>query len=331
MDSKAENLENKWENAPVMLWQTKLRGAILPYLPPPVVQAIHRVDPKLEDFIGPEGSITILSSLFLGWFVMILVRFFSSRVFGSGRALADDDEDVILSSKTTAAVSPDKYDASVLLVGPPGGGKTRLFYRLCYGRQHSNVPTLMSLKANVGISQVDTDNNTTIRYMDWPGCASLTDEALKSVLVPSTRFVLVLDATQPVTPTADILNQLLMVTHQHFLKTKKRAKIFIACHKTDLPKAKNWRRIKIQMRTELERLLTVQAAASAAGSSTEYRYSATTNEPLWWPAGDALDLQELDGAELYFASTSSESRLPPELPAFCHTGVLPDDTGANTS
>ena len=314
-----------------VLWQTKFREGITPYLPPPVIKAIQQADPELEPYVGPEGSITIASTLLLAWFVLVTIRLISSRIFGTGRALADDDEDTILSSKTVAALSSAaKYDATVLLVGPSLAGKTRLFYRLCYGEAYSNMPTLMSLKANVGISTPfdvkDSDGDksitetTTIRYMDWPGYAPLTDPAVKSVLAAvTTRMVLVLDATQPVAPAADILHHLILTAYQQQqqqqqskTKTAKATttKILIACHKSDFPKAKNWRRIKIQMRTELERLLTVHASKGH-------------DEALWWPAGEPLDLEEIPVVQLAFLSTSCEGRLSPELLDFCHTGVLP--------
>lgn len=305
------------------IWQTKVREGITPFLPPPVIKAFRRADTELEPYVGPEGSVTVLSTLLVAWLVLATMRLVSSRVFGTGRALADEEEDTILSSKTAAASAAANYDATVLLVGPSLSGKTRLFYRLCYGKTYSNMPTLMSLKANVAIStpsvveETGNHNSTeSIRYMDWPGYAPLTDPALKSVLVPTTRIVLVLDATQPVASAADILYQLLL-TAFHLRKSKAKGeattKILIACHKSDFPKAKNWRRIKIQMRTELERLLTVRASKGQ-------------EEDLWWPAGEPLDLGEIPGVQLAFLSTSCEGRLTADLLGFCHTGVLPSES-----
>ena len=302
--SEADNAVVVAKEPPILLWQSTVRESISPYLPPPVISAMQRADIELEEYVGPEGSVTILSSLLLGWLVLAVVRLLSLRLFGSGRALAD--EETILEKKSATS---ETYDATVVFVGPPGGGKTRLFYRLCHGE--AQVPTLCSLRANVGISTTTSDNNgQKIRYMDWPGYASLHDEALESVFAaPNTRVVLVLDATQPVAAAADTLHHLFSLQQQS--KSSKMMHIFVACHKTDLPKAKNWRRIKIQLRTELERLLTV---------------SAKTNQESWWSPGKPLELDGIDGVKLYFFSTSAEGgRLSPELTAFCQMGEVPEE------
>jgi signal recognition particle receptor subunit beta len=302
--------------------QTRVRQAVTPYLPPPVIRGVQEIDAKLLDTVGPEASVTILLTLLVGWLTLSILRFLSSRVGRGkgGRAIADEDEDHVLSGSSLKKVVD--YDATVLLCGPTKAGKTRLYYQLCY--RAKNMPTVMSIKANVGLSKPAAAAATTddakesaspkepvIRYMDWPGHASLDDPALKQVLQSQPRIVLVLDATQPAAPAADTLDQLLTVyaSNDNKKKSTQTIPIFVACHKKDFPKAKNWRRCKIQIRTELERLLSVRQGSE---------------DPSWWPTGEALDLEKLPGGvRLHFASTTCEGTGCPELERFCRTGELP--------
>jgi signal recognition particle receptor subunit beta len=307
----------------VPMLQTRLRQTVTPYLPPPVIRGIQEIDAKLLQTVGPEASVTILSTLLISWLTFTILRFLSSRVGRGkgGRAIADEDEDHVLSGSSLKKLVD--YDATVLLCGPTKAGKTRLYYQLCY--RAKNMATVMSIKANVGLSKPaavattdDTKESTSsqkkepvIRYMDWPGHASLDDPAIKEVLKSQPRIVLVLDATQPAASAADTLDQLLLLYTSTAYKKKstKTVPIFVACNKKDFPKAKNWRRCKIQIRTELERLLSVRQGS---------------DDPSWWPTGEALDLEKLPGGvRLHFASTTCEGTGSPELEHFCRTGELP--------
>jgi signal recognition particle receptor subunit beta len=297
-ESKAE--EGPQTPSETTLWQTAMRESITPFLPPPIVRSIQRFDPVLEPYVGSEATVTVTGTLLATW----LVLWISTRIFRrSGRAITEDDTDRVFS----AGAGGDEFDATVVLTGPRNAGKTRLFYQLCYAE--NNLPTLMSLKANVGIASctsATTDaNQTTIRYMDWPGHASVSDPALVSVLKSKkdVRIVFVLDATQPVSQAADTLYQWLNLLHAK----KKKTTIFVACHKKDFPKAKNDRRIKIQLRTELERLLTTKAAAG---------------ETAAWVSSQPLELDELSFVTLHFCATTCEGRGNAELVKFCRTGVV---------
>jgi signal recognition particle receptor subunit beta len=310
------------DEVPEML-QARVRQTLTPYLPPPVVEGIKQIDAQLQGIVGPEASVTVVSTLMVGWLILLLVRLVSTRVGGSGRAIAGEDEDHVLSGSSLQKTVG--HNATVLLCGPSLTGKTRLFYQLCHGLP--NMPTVMSIKANVGVSSdsnEDENHARSIRYMDWPGHASLEDPVLKPVLQEKPRIVLVLDSTQPVAAAADALYQLL-VTYNRMSHKKKATPgsipVFVACHKKDILKAKNWRRCKIQIRTELERLLSVRR------EKTETDVSGAAD--VWWPAGEPLDLEKLPaGVQLHFASTTCEGKGSPELKQFCQTGVLPTEEGA---
>ena len=121
-----------------------------------------------------------------------------------------------------------------------------------------------------------------IRWIDYPGHASLYDTSLLQILTPTTtktphqkrkstlspppplRIVLMVDATQPVTTAAELLFQLFTILYEARgiydptltnPSIPSKPCIFVACHKKDIHKAKNEKRIKIQIRTELERLI----------------------------------------------------------------------------
>jgi signal recognition particle receptor subunit beta len=261
----------------VPLLRTSIRERVVPYLPPPVVRGWRQVDPVLEPFLGPEPTVTLVGSLLLGLLVWQVLKVLSS--LSSGRAIVDDDDDQVISSCHKKEVFTD----TILLCGPPGAGKTRLLYYLCFGQ--SNAPTVTSLLANVEVSP------NKIRFMDYPGHASLQSVPFLDIINIARGIVLVLDTTQPVAPVADVLYQLLVHAH----KKKACLQIFVACHKADAPNAKNWRRIKIQLRTEMERLLKVRSVEEDSLND------------LWWTPGKPLDLDVIPQAKLQFCSTSCET------------------------
>ena len=284
------------------MWRTKAREAITPYLPPPAIQAMSQLDAQLEPTVGPEATVTLGATLLTMWLTLSFVRMITRRLGGRGRAIAGEDDDHVLSA---SAMKGEQFDKTVLFCGPQGGGKTRLFYYFCTGDK--NLPTLTSLKANVGIPKLDTEpggGTEIVRYLDWPGHATLNDKALDTVWsapLPDVRVVLVLDATQKVSAAAATLYEI----WQEAAKTKRRRQVLIACHKKDFPKAKNWKRIKIQLRTELERLV-------------------TTKKPEWWSASREVELDSLPELELYFCSTTCEGNGLVPLEVYCRQGKLPE-------
>lgn len=268
------------EAVPFVGWKTNVRETVTPYLPPPVVKGWRQVDPLLKLYIGEEPIVTLAGSFLLAILVWQIVKAFSSLT--SGRAIVDDDDDQVIASSSH---KKEDYGETILLCGPPGAGKTRLLYQLL---KTPNVSTVTSLRANVEISQK-------IRFMDYPGHASLRSAQFLQFLKESNGVVLVLDTTQPVASVADVLYQLL--EHAHNNKSMK-LQVFVACHKSDKPNAKNWRRIKIQLRTELERLLKVRSAEMDSSV-----------ENLWWTPGKPLDLDAIPHVTLQFCSTSCENQV----------------------
>jgi signal recognition particle receptor subunit beta len=272
-------------------WQSTLRESVSSFLPPPITRSIHLLDPMLEPYVGPEATTTIVVTALLGWILIFLV----SLCRRTGKAVVDEEERLLESKLAQDATT------TVLLVGSRKAGKTRLFCQLAYGISHQE--TVMSLKPNVA-----TVND--IKYIDWPGhCLDFSTDIRHR---RNLRVILMVDATQPARIAADKLFVLLndVLWHQH-KKYKTKTLVFVACHKKDLPKAKNEKRIKIQLRTELERL--VQARSG-------------DNKVEWWPTDDRLELDQIGICSFYFGPTTCESSGAPELSKFCKSGVFPKDS-----
>lgn len=248
-------------------YQTTVRRRITPYLPPPVVVAMNRLDQQLEPYVGPEGCISIFGSLLLAWLFIRVIRLLTTVVGvtggGGGRAIQEEihDHDILPPDATNR-----RFDKTILLCGPSLAGKTSIFYGLIFGnsvksKENSNtikglsVKTVRSIKSNTGF--LEMPNGSTWRILDTPGHwgPQKLVQAIPAGQVD--RTVLVVDSTQPIASAADYLYAHIMATSTT-ADTKrgvdKGRDLLIVCHKTDHPKAKNSRRIKLQLRSELERL-----------------------------------------------------------------------------
>ncbi|OEU19691.1 hypothetical protein FRACYDRAFT_167725, partial [Fragilariopsis cylindrus CCMP1102] len=241
------------------LLQTTLRESIAPYLPPPVLKAIKEIDPQLEPYVGPEGCITVVGSLLLSYALYQLVRniFGSSLSSSSSSSLGDGGKNKAIHEdyrdQDILPVSNEKsrpFDGTIVLCGPSLTGKTSLFYQLIQQEQEQQQKwkTVRSIKSNTGFLE---HNRKVLRVLDTPGHWG-PEKLIRAVpLRDIDRLLVVVDSTQPVAPAADYLYAILK---QQKSKSKNKASVLISCHKSDHPKAKNARRIKLQLRSELIRL-----------------------------------------------------------------------------
>lgn len=263
---------------------TRLRLQIAPYLPPPVVVAMKKLDPQLEPLFGPEASITLLGTFMIGLLLWKVLEMIFGHAAAKRGAIQDDEEDdAIVDYKDIS------YDGTVLFCGPSLSGKTSIFYSLVYPTNNYPIRTVTTLKPNTGF--VSHQQDYTWRYLDTPGHWS-PSKLVSTVLIPSTRverIVLVLDSTQSVSKAADYLYELLR---------QYKGTILVACHKAKEPKAKNVRRLKLQIRTELERL-------SQLDSSTALQQS---------------DWEDILSKQVVLVSTSVDPPLLQELRDYIDTG-----------
>ena len=274
--ASVNNVQDEVQHQQRVLFQTSLRERITPYLPPPVVKAIQELDPQLEPFVGPEGCVNIFGGLLIAWFMYRLLRTTvvgssTSSLMGIGgnNAIQEDDRDrdILPADKTCRP-----FDGTVLLCGPPLAGKTSLFYRLINQQQDSdgkNWKTVRSIKSNTGfLETVTREKNddlavatvattTALRILDTPSHWGPQKLLQVVPLQDIERLVVVMDSTKPVAPAADYLYAIIKskMTEKNIKQNRtSRNSLMIACHKSDHPKAKNVRRIKLQLRSELIRL-----------------------------------------------------------------------------
>jgi len=291
---------------------------------------MKRIDSNrsISNVVGEEASMVILSSCLAVLIILQLVKRVLSltpRDRSSRRkrntAIADDDDDLegdVLSMSTGVHSGKEAYGDTVVLMGPSGAGKTTMFYNLFL--PESAVPfTVTSLKANSAVLQltdgVSEKRPVGVRIIDYPGHPSLSAQ-LPSLLQPpangvralssTTRAVLVVDSTKPVNEAASILynsvfcNKTLLEAWQKRNTnngTKEMLHIMVACNKSDAANAKNWRRIKIQLRSELENLRKVsslsQPSVGDAAVDSTLASENTSIKSISGLLGKNIDLDDL--------------------------------------
>jgi signal recognition particle receptor subunit beta len=288
------------------LFQTTLRENITPYLPPPVIKAIKEIDPLLEPIVGPEASVNIFGSLLLAWLLYQLAR----TVFSSGSSLEsgdkntaiqedERDQDILPSNAETSR----PFDETVLLCGPSLAGKTSIFYRLLQRDvSSSTIGTVRSIKSNTGFLET---SEGILRILDTPGHWG-PQKLLRVVGLQNVqRLVVVVDSSQPIPPAADYLYAVIKFTLSNSTTTANSSpSILIACHKNDHAKAKNARRIKLQLRSELIRLGKLDK-----GGETENDKSVNWEETM-----NAIPICSTNVADLK------------QLRDFCETGTPPSSS-----
>ena len=180
----------------------------------------------------------------------------------------------------------------------------------------------MSVQSNVWVDTTPSSSTSSsrprggLRYIDWPGCRPLDDgdDGITDILHRHKllRVVVMVDANQPARAAAESLWQLLP---QLAVRRSSSTEVLVACHKQDLPKARNEKRIRIQLRNELERLRGKE-------------------EPTWWPA-DVASYEDLSFCNFTFHPTTLENlKGAQELAEWCRTGNFAEkgsDTTNGTS
>jgi signal recognition particle receptor subunit beta len=274
---------------------TNARLAISPYLSPPILQLIKRID--TNDYVkriiphptyNKEPSMVLLATI-LGLYLLRTLLRIATIIVKKGNKPAidgldtDAPEDNVLNLNSSTKLKD--YKDLVVLFGPERGGKTVLFHSLLTApgtSSRTSIPsTVMSLKANIAVvtPSSTTTSSDKIRIVDYPGHITLSSQ-LPTLLNPSklpssssssstVRGILVIDATKPVSAAASLLYDVILTndalrTAWEMQETK--FHILVCCHKSDATNAKNWRRIKIQLRSELEKLKKIsQKVSSASG------------------------------------------------------------------
>ena len=224
-------------------------------------------------------------------------------MFSGKRSTAHLEENVLstLGVKSESSEHHVRYNDTVIICGAVGSGKTALLQRLLFSNTHGKweLPmTVTSIVANAAYLTASSSSGKrgVVRIIDYPGHPSLASQ-FTSLLVPSdvSRLVFTIDTTQPVTEAVTMLYSSILVNPTVRSNwTNQQLDILVTCTKTDCKGSKNYKRIKIQIRNELERLRKIDSAVG--GSYNE--------NGEWILKGKNIDLDNL-GKEvpmkLYFA------------------------------
>lgn len=312
---------------------TALRKSSAPYLPPPLLRFLHVADTYVklnhasfsEGHCHDEPSMAVLAALFLAYVVCRSVQGMWASTTSRSTAHLTGEEDAVLGGlgkdgilankkggdSTAGGRPPPPFEETVVLCGASNAGKTALLHRLCHAKDKENAwdppMTVTSLVANVGYvcpwedaNDASNGGNMTIRIIDYPGHPSLSSQ-LTSLLLPSvaSRLVFVLDATQPVAVGAALLYQYIL-THaevrEAWQAVGKTLEVLVVCTKNDVKGAKNYKRMKIQLRNELDKLRKVDLAVNGSSISNGGGVNGSSNIMLN-VKGKMIDLDNL-GADV---------------------------------
>eukprot|EP00555_Chaetoceros_dichaeta_P010987 CAMPEP_0198270656 /NCGR_PEP_ID=MMETSP1447-20131203/45893_1 /TAXON_ID=420782 /ORGANISM="Chaetoceros dichaeta, Strain CCMP1751" /LENGTH=373 /DNA_ID=CAMNT_0043962787 /DNA_START=160 /DNA_END=1281 /DNA_ORIENTATION=- len=328
-DDKTPETQPAEQTTPLFI-TTRTRQTISPYLPPPVLRMMQTIDaiPQLRTIVGEEPTMTLSTLLLVIYVVGWGMKFVTSSFGGNKAAVEGLDDDapegsVLSNLEKKSSIENEVYGDSVILFGPSGSGKSVLFHSLLDPTSTQMSMTIMSLKANASILRQRDSNNpqdppssaastAAVQIVDYPGHISLSTH-LETLFYPkhkhhqgnstttTIRGVLVVDSTKSCNQAASLLfhtivtnSALLEKWNTLYKKTGTKLKIMVVCSKTDAPNSKNWRRMKIQLRTELEKLRKI---ASSVDSSVDDGVDGDRSTAL---IGKAIDLDDLGKSGLPF-------------------------------
>ena len=344
---------------------TAVRKSMAPYLPPPVLRFMHGVDahiqlhhaPFANDYCYDEPSMAILSALFLAYMIWkSALGMWTSTTMRSTAHLNGEENNTVLGgltgigdfvgggdNKRRGDYASPSFRETVVICGARDSGKTSLLHRLCNMKLMDNGPmTVTSLTANAGYicpweDITNGDNNgkiggtMTIRIIDYPGHPSLLSQLTTLLIQGATaRLLFVLDATESVTEGAALLYRYIL-THAQVRKSWSKAGktlvILVVCTKCDVNGAKNYKRMKIQLRTELDRLRKVDMAISDGSNVTNGGANHVDDDSkiMLNVMGKSIDLDNL-GADVPVSLHFVESGFGKDIKAiyeFALNGALP--------
>ena len=318
---------------PTRIYLTKTREIVTPLLPPPIVTAARVIDahPLVNAYVGDEATAAFVSAALLALLVYRIARALNSAAFR--RSTLHEDVDDSIKPADVGLKKGFDYDDTAVLFGPAGAGKTVLFRGLCYGDNQvgggksSPFHTVMSLRANAALLQKKEGGRLALRLIDQPGHPVLLSR-LPPTLLEASRAVLVVDSTKPVAEASEILYDVLTDPSicNVWNKGGGKTEVLVCCAKSDIKGAKNWRRIKIQLRTELERLVKVRAA-ERRDTSGKYMDAeeVTGKKHNRFSLASKIDLDNLGDcapATLSFLSVGWEKGID-ELKNFVVNGTIP--------
>ena len=316
------------------------RRIVAPFLPPPVLRAIHATDSHFvvhhasftDEYLHSEPSMAILSAMLLACTVWKAFQIVWTSSTSRSTAHLSKNEDTVLGNLAGTrdrrkngddGFSPP-FKETVVICGASHSGKTTLLYLLC---SDGPIPmTVTSLVANVGyISSDDSiggpaEDATLLRLIDYPGHPSLSSQLSGLLNSENTaRVIFTIDSSQSVTDGAALLYQRILTNleaRQSWLARGFKMHVLVVCTKSDVKGSKNYKRMKIQIRNELDRLRKIDL---------ELKQNSATVFPI---KGRSIDLDNLGDqipVALHFVESGIEEDDIDVIKEFVLTGALPEE------
>jgi len=235
---------------------------------------------------------------------------------GSGSGATNNDNNI-------------RYDETVVLFGPMNSGKTTMMHQLLL--LHNNVGNTVSTSECVtellpmtvtsiapNTIYLPDKSDGIVRIIDYPGhnhINNMNNQFTSSLLQSNqvSRMVFTVDSTSSITQAANMLYTLLnhsLLRNNHNHNTTKplnddnndtRLQVLIACTKQDQRGSKNYKRIKLQLRNEMERLRNVDdimgSEKNGIPSNDGGRNGGGMNKK-------GIDLDHLEGVKLHFVEVA---------------------------
>ena len=323
------------------------RRAVAPLLPPPVLRAIHATDSHFvvnhasftDEYLYSEPSMAILSAILLACTVWKAFQIVWTSSTSRSTAHLSKNEDTVLGNLAGArdrrqngddGFSPP-FNDTVVICGASFSGKTTLLYLLCSDGPATLPMTVTSLVANVGYISSSGDSiggqsadDTLLRLIDYPGHPSLSSQ-LSGLLnsEDTSRVILAIDSTQLVTDGAAVLYQRILTNlevRQSWSARGSKVPVLVVCTKSDVKGSKNYKRMKIQIRNELDRLRKIDL---------ELKQNSESSAAALPIKGRSIDLDNLGDdipVSLHFVEAGiGEDGAIDVIKEFALTGALPDE------
>ncbi|EJK73270.1 hypothetical protein THAOC_05115 [Thalassiosira oceanica] len=322
------------------------RRAVAPLLPPPVLRAIHATDSHFvvhhasftDEYLHSEPSVSILSAILLACTVWKAFQIVWTSSTSRSTAHLSKNEDTVLGNLVGASrdrhqngddgFSPPFKD-TVVICGASYSGKTTLLYLLCSDGPTTLPMTVTSLVANVGyISSDDSidgsaEDATLLRLIDYPGHPSLSSQ-LSSLLNSenTSRVIFAIDSSQSVADGAALLYKRILTNleaSQSWSARGCKMPVLVVCTKSDVKGSKNYKRMKIQIRNELDRLRKIDL---------ELKLNSESSAAAFPIKGRSIDLDNLgDGIPiaLHFVESGIGDGGIDVIKEFVLTGALPEE------
>ncbi len=317
------------------------------------------------DYCHDEPSMVILSSFFLAYLLWHFAKGVWASTTKRSTAHLSVEDDTILGelvgsgndsrrkrmnvekhggwSSASGGMMLPSFQETVVICGATNSGKTTLLHYLCNSKGKDNAwdppMTVTSLVANVvyvcpweDASDNGVHGNMTIRVIDYPGHPSLLSQ-LATLLLPTvlSRLIFALDATQPVADGATLLYQFIL-THaqvrESWSKIHKTLVILVVCTKTDVLGSKNYKRMKIQLRNELDKLRKVDLVINESSKTTNDNEADVDahSKVMLHVEGKSLNLDNLGSdvpVSLHFVESGFGMRGLDAVREFVWSGALP--------